>query len=107
GWRGRWFTLRTATGSPDRYVLEYAEDKKKKPSCQIDLTHCTYVVALKPMVIKDNYKHVFTVKTTKQQYYLVASSETDMTGWISVLCRVCGLSSLCSSLVELIDSYVI
>ncbi|OQV20483.1 hypothetical protein BV898_05528 [Hypsibius exemplaris] len=77
GWRGRWFTLRTATGSPDRYVLEYAEDKKKKPSCQIDLTHCTYVVALKPMVIKDNYKHVFTVKTTKQQYYLENDDDDD------------------------------
>ena len=44
------------------------------------------------MTVKDNYRHVFTVKTGKQQYYLVASSEADMNRWIGALCDVCGIT---------------
>lgn len=42
---------------------------------------------------KQNYPHMFDVKTPKRTYYLAADSETDMNKWVDCVCQVCGLKS--------------
>jgi len=35
------------------------------------------------------YQYVFNIETAERIYYLVASTEQEMTDWVETLCRVC------------------
>jgi len=37
-----------------------------------------------------NFKHVFSIRTTKRTYYLVAETREEMDKWVKHLCKCCG-----------------
>ncbi|CAG2183797.1 unnamed protein product, partial [Oppiella nova] len=78
-WRRRWFVLRLSGQIPGQYVLEYyADSSKKKIKGVIDLDQCEQVDAgLQLEGRKENYQHMFDVRTSKRTYYLVANSESE------------------------------
>ncbi|XP_054163070.1 GRB2-associated-binding protein 1-like [Oppia nitens] len=92
-WRRRWFVLRLPGNIPGQYVLEYyADSTKRKLKGLIDLDQCEQVDAgLQLENKKDNFQHMFDVKTAKRTYYLVANSESEMNKWVECICSVCGL----------------
>ncbi|CAG2108089.1 unnamed protein product [Medioppia subpectinata] len=92
-WGRRWFVLRLSGHIPGQYVLEYyADATKKKIKGTIDLDQCEQVDAgLQLESRKDNFQHMFDVRTSKRTFYLVANSESEMNRWVECICSVCGL----------------
>ncbi|KAK6637707.1 hypothetical protein RUM44_008129 [Polyplax serrata] len=94
-WRRRWFVLRHSGELPGQFFLQYYTDRNcRKLKGTIDLDQCEQVDAgLRFENSKQNYPHMFDVKTPKRTYYLAADSETDMNKWVDCVCQVCGLKS--------------
>ncbi|EEB09988.1 GRB2-associated-binding protein, putative [Pediculus humanus corporis] len=90
-WRRRWFVLRHSGELPGQFFLQYYTDRNcRKLKGTIDLDQCEQVdVGLKFENSKQNYPHMFDVKTPKRIYYLAADSETDMNKWVDCVCQVC------------------
>ncbi|XP_053684641.1 protein daughter of sevenless [Sabethes cyaneus] len=91
-WRRRWFTLKQGE-LPGQFFLEYYTDRKcRKLKGIIDLDQCEQVDAgMRLNRQKENYAHMFNVKTPTRTYYLAADTEKDMRDWVSCICQVCNL----------------
>lgn len=74
-------------------MLEYYVDQTcSKRKGVIDLDQCEQVDAgLQLEIRKENYEHMFDIRTTKRVYYLVAKNEDEMNKWVDCICSVCGL----------------
>ncbi|KAL0273217.1 UNVERIFIED_CONTAM: hypothetical protein PYX00_005946 [Menopon gallinae] len=94
-WRRRWFVLRHSGELPGQFFLQYYTDRNcRKLKGTIDLDQCEQVDAgLRFENSKQNYPHMFDVKTPKRTYYLAAESESDMNKWVDCVCQVCGLKA--------------
>lgn len=94
-WRRRWFVLRHSGELPGQFFLQYYTDRNcRKLKGTIDLDECEQVDAgLRFKNSKQDYPHMFDVKTPKRTYYLAAESETDMNKWVDCVCQVCGLKA--------------
>ena len=40
---------------------------------------------------KVSFQYMFDIKTPRRVYYLAADTEEDMSQWVSMVCRACGL----------------
>ena len=40
---------------------------------------------------KIKFQYMFDIRTPRRVYYLAADSEEDMSTWVDLVCRVCGL----------------
>lgn len=93
-------------------MLEYYVDQTcKKLKGTIDLDQCEQVrclcvcfiddfiliccqqvdAGLQLEIRKENYEHMFDLRTTKRTYFLVAKDEEEMNKWVECICAVCGL----------------
>jgi len=91
-WRRRWFQLRQGA-MPGQFVLQYYVDQTgKKLKGSIDLDQCEQVDSgLTFECGKIKFQYMFDIRTPRRVYYLAADSEEDMSTWVDLVCRVCGL----------------
>lgn len=94
-WRRRWFILRQG-GMPHQFLLQYYTDQNaKKLKGTIDLDQCEQVdTGLSYQSGKDNYQHLFDIKTPRRVFYLAADTEQEMGAWVEWICNICGLKTI-------------
>ena len=73
-------------------MLEYHKSEKEAGELKgvINLEDCKAVNA---NLSHKKYKFVFDIETKDRTYFLVATSQEEMTDWVDTICKVCNFSS--------------
>ncbi|GAU98579.1 hypothetical protein RvY_09707 [Ramazzottius varieornatus] len=95
GWTKKWYIVQHHPALDGRHTLDYyADESKKKLSGQIQLSQSDEVEPIQNCIdIRGTYRYAFKLKTPKQEYFFAATSQLDMTKWVSCLSQVCGIKS--------------
>merc|ERR1719232_199391 len=84
---------------PGQFILQYYVDNTaKKLKGSVDLDQCEQVDSgLTFECGKLRFQYMFDIRTPRRVYYLAADTEEEMSSWVDLVCRVCGLHNYSES----------